>query len=451
MPPNGTSKREFSPRALVIVGLAVTVLLAGVVALLAPKEPSGARRAVEAKLAELRAKGFPVTEEEIGRALPDPPPERDARLLLREAFNLRRPEDIPNFPTLPIIMDGPIPARRKPIPAATMADLERFLSNSDQVLAAVPRDLVGARFSMGWTNRLTNVPTLPGTEMRAILHCLALKALYEAERGNAARSSEALCKGFAAGRVFNGDTLVNAMIRVACARIVCAGAEQALNRVRFTSEELRQIDMEVKPDEIDDFRHTFMVERHFGVLTFKDMQHSTRGLRGIAANIVLRFQGRRSLYRDEDFLSFLNFNEQQIQMHSLPLLERVRGYERLTSNYAVNARSLTSEMVMPDWSKAMRTAAETKARLVALKAALAIERFRLANNNRLPATLDALVPDYCSSAPRDPFDEQPLRYKKLGRGYVVYSIGADGVDNGGAERTNPKNMSDYDVMITVER
>jgi hypothetical protein len=180
------------------------------------------------------------------------------------------------------------------------------------------------------------------------------------------------------------------------------------------------------------------------------MRYSTRGLRGIFANAFLRFKGRRPLYREEDYLLFLNFNEQQIKMHSLPLLERVRGYDQLTSNYTANALSQTAQMVMPDWSKAIRTAAETKARLVALKAALAIERSRLANNNALPATLDALVPDYCSSPPRDPFDEQPLRYKKVARGYVVYSIGADGVDNGGAERTNPKNMSDYDVTITVE-
>ena len=77
-----------------------------------------------------------------------------------------------------------------------------------------------------------------------------------------------------------------------------------------------------------------------------------------------------------------------------------------------NAISLTANMVMPSWSKAMRTASETKARLFALKAALAIERFRLANNNALPADLDDLVPNYCSSVPRDPFDEQqPLRYR----------------------------------------
>ena len=46
-------------------------------------------------------------------------------------------------------------------------------------------------------------------------------------------------------------------------------------------------------------------------------------------------------------------------------------------------------------------------------------------------------------------DEQALRFKKLTRGYVVYSIGADGVDNGGVERAGLTN--DYDLTITVER
>ena len=33
--------------------------------------------------------------------------------------------------------------------------------------------------------------------------------------------------------------------------------------------------------------------------------------------------------------------------------------------------------------------------------------------------------------PRDPFDGQPLKMKRIGQGAVVYSIGPDMVDNGG--------------------
>ena len=51
--------------------------------------------------------------------------------------------------------------------------------------------------------------------------------------------------------------------------------------------------------------------------------------------------------------------------------------------------------------------------------------------------------------PFAPENGQPLRFKPLPRGYVIYSIGADGVDDGGLEKTN--NAVKYDVTVTVER
>ena len=64
---------------------------------------------------------------------------------------------------------------------------------------------------------------------------------------------------------------------------------------------------------------------------------------------------------------------------------------------------------------------------------LAIERFRGRHNNELPASLSQLIPEYLEAAPTDPFDGQALRYVQLQpRGYMVYSIGRDFVDNHGA-------------------
>jgi hypothetical protein len=42
----------------------------------------------------------------------------------------------------------------------------------------------------------------------------------------------------------------------------------------------------------------------------------------------------------------------------------------------------------------------------------------------------------------------PLR--KLTNGYAIYSIGADGVDNGGIEK-GPFTLTNYDITVTVER
>jgi len=63
-------------------------------------------------------------------------------------------------------------------------------------------------------------------------------------------------------------------------------------------------------------------------------------------------------------------------------------------------------------------------------AALAIARFQ-AKSGRLPKDLAALVPEYLVAVPLDPFDGKPIKYKQSDRGVVVYSIGADMVDDGG--------------------
>jgi hypothetical protein len=63
--------------------------------------------------------------------------------------------------------------------------------------------------------------------------------------------------------------------------------------------------------------------------------------------------------------------------------------------------------------------------------ACALERYRLANGH-FPETLNSLVPQYLKELPRDIMDGQPLRYRRTDDGqFVLYSVGSDGVDNGG--------------------
>jgi hypothetical protein len=63
-------------------------------------------------------------------------------------------------------------------------------------------------------------------------------------------------------------------------------------------------------------------------------------------------------------------------------------------------------------------------------AALAVARYRLAQG-AWPRALAALVPAYLPEAPKDPYDGQPLRYRRTGDGVVVYCLGPDQADNEG--------------------
>jgi hypothetical protein len=75
-----------------------------------------------------------------------------------------------------------------------------------------------------------------------------------------------------------------------------------------------------------------------------------------------------------------------------------------------------------------------------LRAEIALERFRL-KHGVYPAGLAELVPSLLKVEPVDPWTGKPLVYKRLSadersadkqhRGYLLWSVGRDGVDNGG--------------------
>jgi hypothetical protein len=63
--------------------------------------------------------------------------------------------------------------------------------------------------------------------------------------------------------------------------------------------------------------------------------------------------------------------------------------------------------------------------------AIALKRYHLKHGS-YPAQLSGLAPEFMPEPPLDPMDGQPLRYRLNADGsFVLYSVGDDGVDNGG--------------------
>ena len=73
------------------------------------------------------------------------------------------------------------------------------------------------------------------------------------------------------------------------------------------------------------------------------------------------------------------------------------------------------------------------------RSVIALKRYQL-RHGKLPPNLDALVPDFLPAVLLDFMTGQPLKYRlKSGGGFLLYSVGEDGVDDGGDPRpTDPK-------------
>lgn len=87
-----------------------------------------------------------------------------------------------------------------------------------------------------------------------------------------------------------------------------------------------------------------------------------------------------------------------------------------------------------------------------LKTMLALHAYKL-DIGHYPATLSELAPKYLRRVPLDPFSyNKPLRYKTTGIEYSLYSIGYDGVDDGGKalpKRAQPDAKGDIVAGINT--
>jgi len=123
-------------------------------------------------------------------------------------------------------------------------------------------------------------------------------------------------------------------------------------------------------------------------------------------------------------------------------LDPVGDVERLGSRYAI------LDLMMPAAEKAFQSNDQIQMHLGGLRCLLAIEIYRRMHGNTPPESLDALVSSSIAHLPLDPYaSEGRFRYRVLdapdevGRRYLLYSVGADGVDNGGTPNNRDRFLA----------
>ena len=103
-----------------------------------------------------------------------------------------------------------------------------------------------------------------------------------------------------------------------------------------------------------------------------------------------------------------------------------------------------------------------------VRAAIAVERYKLAHDGHKPSALTELVPQYLSTVPIDPFDGGELKYRRddffdvkpnpqepektveqMWRGYQIYSVSMDKTDNEGRIYVKKDDEEQGDLGISV--
>jgi hypothetical protein len=131
---------------------------------------------------------------------------------------------------------------------------------------------------------------------------------------------------------------------------------------------------------------------------------------------------------DSQHAALLQLYNQVVEVAKLPAPEQNAAYAKLSANS--RSMPLLARPLLPMMNKLVGADLRCLAALRCTCVMLAVERFRL-RHARWPDTLHELVPEFLCMVPDDPFDGQPLRYRRVADGVVIYSVFMDLQDNGG--------------------
>lgn len=409
---------------------------------------------VRAELAAIRKAGYPVTLEELNGSYPEPEGWNAADVYLQAFQEYTEPsEELSQG--LPIVGDAELPARGEPLPQGMREAIVQHLEANKGALellheAAAMED---CRYPLDFTEGIDLL--MPHfRELRRGARLLALEALHEAHEGRAEKAVESVAAGLALGRSLSREpALVSQLTRVPCNSTAVHSLERALSIMPLSVAQLDDLSSALTQSEVPDgMLRGLAAEAAFGRSVFEMLGSGDGSAVKIpdAVGVMLRVAGLLDL----DQAAYLKITRQAIEACEKPLPERVEAVRALDMGKTVEdlpRYCLVTRTLLSAYDLVAEVDAEDVGRLGAARAALAVERYRLAKG-RLPERLDELVPQYLERVPADPFDGEPLRYSRREKGYVVYSIGPDGKDDGGAEEDpeDPRARAP-DVTFTIER
>ncbi len=336
--------------------------------------------------------------------------------------------------------------------AARLADIgDESIPDPEELSAGQKTEIVGRydaalrKLREGLTLARTKPPVSPGladgfadfANLRTLARVLSVEASLNAEQGDAAGAISSTLDSVQLGADLGRDgTLIEYMVGVAVeaigtnrafgfvSRLDTAGAREAAKRVSGIIATLPQLDAVVRGEQRFCMTSLKATLSHWN-WRWRLVRGCCEGVTGApywwyAAGLLVRslFLTRRGVVRDCQ-----RAWNGILAKASLPYQDAARLWEA-SSNWLV-------DFVIPSIAMVIVTNAERKVQLAFLACALALRAWKL-ERGEYPESLVDLTPEYLDAVPVDPFGYgEAMRYRRSGDGYTLYSVGPDGIDNGG--------------------
>jgi hypothetical protein len=420
---------------------------------------------VNQQLTEIRATGLPTNGKELNayyRAVPD---NQNAALVMTQAFELRR-----NYgdSRSNLIFNFKPPGRRELLTAEQVELLEGYIALNAAMVDKANQALVlpSSRYPVDFT-LLMNTPLAHLGWLKQLAEIQRYSALLAIRAGRSESASSNVVTILALARTLDDEPcVISQRVRLKLIQTAFTTLEHRANAETFSAAELDRLAAAFARTGTTNLMVRALIgERAMTMPYFRMTRAEASRIRspkngaGSEENSPLPCYGPFLLrligYYELDFGSYLYAMNKGIALARRPPPDNrtADGYFAYVGEESMKRHRIISGGTLSYYSGVVSRENEgiTHQRLV--MTALAIEQF--SNQNRqIPEKFDELVPLFLPAVPADPFDGEPLRYHRLANGYVIYSVGRDGEDNGGRERPTDAKSSDktgYDITFTVER
>jgi hypothetical protein len=316
------------------------------------------------------------------------------------------------------------------------------------------RSRAHSHYPLEWNLGL-DMPMPHVANVKGAVALLCADALLQCAEGNAERAVQALlAAGHAADSLSAEPLILSAQVRMSCWGLVIASMERVINALPLTEGQLALLQVMVREAEKPQaLARALGGQRAQGLALFIDPSTLARMLGGRRSEANFFTGLRRATgFHERDKAFFLDAMATNVSVAELSWPQRFQLGQQAAKLFPppTNRFLIFSSVALPAFEKLLLRNAGHAARVRVAQAGLAVQRFRIAHTNALPASLRELEPTWLNSVPADPYDGQPLRFRGRGSGFVVYSVCTDGHDDQGAERDSQKPNAPYDIPLSVD-
>lgn len=256
--------------------------------------------------------------------------------------------------------------------------------------------------------------------------------------------------------------LISHLVRIAILQIALQPVYEGLAEHRWSDTQLAELDaLLARENFLADYRTAMRGE--MVLLQIGDIQYLRRhpdqiqtldgennGVLSLSGKTIMRLipsgwfyqnQYRCARMTTEFFLPAVDIGRKTVSPEVISESERVLAAEtRRAGPY-----NILEKMLLPALSKAVMKFAYAQSAVDLARTAIALERYQLAKGS-YPESLDVLAPQMIAAVPHDVIGGEPLKYRREADGrFILYSVGWNETDDGGAVVFSTGNTPDVDI------